>query len=350
MQEYFFTERDPIMNGHIIFENKVAVLEASSIAGKKESEGNLKGMFDFEDETNLFGKKTWEDAESEMQRLAYNTLLSKLNMNSSDFDFVLSGDLQNQCTAGSYSFANVNTSYIGIYGACSTFSLGLALASSLLNVKKHSRAAVLTSSHYCSAERQFRTPLEYGSQRTPTAQWTVTGASAVALSTNPSDENKTVFITDAYFGSVIDKGISDPNNMGAAMAPAAASSLINYFKETNTSPKDYDLVLTGDLGTEGSKLLRELMSLENIKDFEKYHDDCGMMIYDIEKQDVHSGGSGCACSACTFSAKIFKLLRTGVYKNILLAATGALMNPQFLMQGKTIPSVAHVVHFVGENN
>lgn len=338
------------MNGHITFENKVAILDASSIVGKKESEGKLRGLFDFEDKTNLFGKKTWEDAESEMQRLAYNTLLSKLNMKDSDLDFVLSGDLQNQCTAGSYSFANVSTSYVGIYGACSTFSLGLALASALLNVKKSSRAAVLTSSHYCSAERQFRTPLEYGSQRTPTAQWTVTGASAVALSTDPSDPSSNVYITDAYLGSVVDKGISDPNNMGAAMAPAAASSLIRYFEITNTSPQDYDLVLTGDLGTEGSKLLRELMHIAGLKSFDQYHDDCGMMIYDIEKQDVHAGGSGCACSACTFSAKIFKLLRSGEYKNILLAATGALMNPQLLMQGKNIPSVAHVVHIVSEKH
>jgi len=342
MQGYFFGGN---MNGLIEFKNKIYILESASVVGKMESEGPLGGLFDFEDISNLFGKKTWEEAESETQRLAYNTLLSKLGFSVGDFDFAVSGDLMNQCVAGSYSFSNLPLSYLGIYGACSTFALGLAVGGMLITLRTNSRVATLTSSHYCSAERQFRTPLEYGSQRTPTAQWTVTGAAAIALSGRR--EGSDIYICDAYIGKVIDKGINDPNNMGAAMAPAALDTLISYFKETNTSPSDYDKIYTGDLGKEGSDILRDLMAVEGYKLGENY-DDCGCRIYDREKQDVHSGGSGCACSACVFAAEIHRLMRAGELENVLIIGTGALMSPQFLMQGKTIPSVAHLVHIVKE--
>lgn len=334
------------MNGYLEFSNKIYILDTASVAGKMESEGRLGGLFDFEDISNLFGMKTWEEAESEMQRLAYNTLLSKLGTSHEAFDFAISGDLMNQCVAGSYSFSNLPLSYVGIYGACSTFALGLAVGGMILNLRRNSRAVTLTSSHYCSAERQFRTPLEYGSQRTPTAQWTVTGAAAVALSGRR--ENSDIFIKDAYLGRITDKGIDDPNNMGAAMAPAAADTLISYFKETGTQPSDYDMIYTGDLGAEGAAILTDIMKNEGYILTKENYNDCGCIIYDREKQDVHSGGSGCACSACVFSAMIHKHMRAGKLKSILIIGTGALMSPQFLMQGKTIPSVAHLVHIVKE--
>lgn len=333
------------MNGFINFENKPYILESACVAGKREAEGPLGGMFDFEDRSNLFGMKTWEEAESEMQRLAYNTLLAKLGFGAGDIELAISGDLMNQCVAGSYSFAEIPVSYFGIYGACSTFVLGLVAAGLFLSIKRASRAAALTSSHYCSAERQFRTPLEYGSQRTPTAQWTVTGAAATALSGRK--EISSVFISDAFLGRVVDKCIDDPNNMGAAMAPAAADTLVSYFKAVKKSPSDYDAIYTGDLGAEGADILRELMKNEGYAMGENYYD-CGCIIYDPKTQDVHSGGSGCACSACVFSSIIFRRLQAGELKNILLVGTGALMNPQFLMQGKSIPGVAHLVHIVRE--
>ncbi len=328
------------MKGYINFKRGAYIVESASVVGKKEAEGPLGGLFDFEDTTNLFGKNTWEEAESEMQRLAYNMLLSKMKMTDSMIDTVISGDLMNQCVAGSYSFANVPVGYIGIYGACSTFVLGLISGSLLIDSGYMKRVATLTSSHYCSAERQFRTPLEYGSQRTPTAQWTVTGASAVMLSSEASEPKITV--RSAYIGQVCDKGINDANNMGAAMAPAAAQTLISYFKETDTSPSDYDMIYTGDLGREGSEILTEIMRIEGFTLSDNYRD-CGCMIYDAEAQDMHSGGSGCASSGCVFASSIHRLMRAGKLKRILIVGTGALMNPQFLLQGKSIPSVAHLV-------
>ena len=333
------------MNGFFDFSHKPYILDTACVAGKMESEGPLGGEFDFEDKSNLFGKKTWEEAESEMQRLAYNAVLSKLGFSYSDVELAISGDLMNQCVAGAYSFSNVPVSYIGIYGACSTFALGLAIGSVILNARRNIRIATLTSSHYCSAERQFRTPLEYGSQRTPTAQWTVTGAAAIILSGRK--ENSDIYVKDAYIGRIIDKSINDPNNMGAAMAPAAADTLTSYFRETGTHPSDYDMIYTGDLGEEGSEILCDLMRESGYIIKDNYRD-CGCIIYDIAKQDVHAGGSGCACSACVFSARLHKLMRGGKLKNILIIGTGALMNPQMLMQGGNIPGIAHLVHIVKE--
>lgn len=328
------------MKGYLKFKNKIYVAEASSVAGKKEKDGPLSEYFDLSDKTNLFGMKTWEEAESEMQRLAFNTAIGKAKLTPDDIDIAFSGDLMNQCVGGSYSFATQPVNYVGIYGACSTFPLGIALSCVFVDGGFAKRAVATTSSHYCSAERQFRTPLEYGSQRTPTAQWTVTGAGAALIS---SVDVSDVYISDAYLGRIVDRGITDANNMGAAMAPAAADTLISYLKASRSSLHDYDGIYTGDLGMEGRSILRDIMKAEGYLLDEKYND-CGCIIYDTEAQDVHSGASGCASSACTFCAYLYRLMKEGKLKNILLIGTGALMSPQFLMQGKSIPSVAHLIH------
>ena len=328
------------MKGYLKFKSKIYVSEAASVAGRMEKEGPLSEYFDISDKSNLFGMKTWEEAESEMQRLALNTLVGKARLTPEDIDIAFSGDLMNQCVGGSYSFATQPVNYVGIYGACSTFPLGLAMASAFIDSGFVERAVAATSSHYCSAERQFRTPLEYGSQRTPTAQWTVTGAGAALLS---SVDVSDIFVKDAYLGRIIDKGITDANNMGAAMAPAAADTIISYLNASGTSLHDFDGIFTGDLGMEGKSILRDIMKAEGYILDEKYND-CGCIIYDTEMQDVHAGASGCASSACTFCAYIYKLMKEKKLKNILLIGTGALMSPQFLMQGKSIPAVAHLVH------
>ncbi len=328
------------MKGYISFKNKIRICECASVVGKKEKEGPLGDLFDLSDTTNLFGKESYEDAESEMQRLAFNVLNAKSGVREEMIDTVFSGDLMNQCVGGSYSFADVPISYVGIYGACSTFPLGMILSSVFVDSRYAKYAVALASSHYCSAERQFRTPLEYGSQRTPTAQWTVTGAAAALISSETDSE---VIIEDAMIGRIKDMGIDDPNNMGAAMAPAACDTIISYLKASGKSISDFDGIFTGDLGKEGKGILRDLMKCEGCDLGDKY-DDCGCIIYDINEADVHSGGSGCASSGCVFSAHLFDKLKRGGLNNILLIGTGALMSPQFLMQGKSIPAIAHLIN------
>lgn len=328
------------MKGYLKFRNKIYITETASVAGKMEKEGPLSEYFDISDRSNLFGMKTWEEAESEMQRLAFNTVLGKAKLTPDDVDIAFSGDLMNQCVGGSYSFATQPVNYVGIYGACSTFPLGVALASSFIDGGFAKRAAAVTSSHYCSAERQFRTPLEYGSQRTPTSQWTVTGSGAALLSIEDSSD---VYVKDAYLGRITDKGITDANNMGAAMAPAAADTIISYMNASGHKLSEFDGIFTGDLGAEGKSILCDVMRAEGYLLDSRYND-CGCIIYDAKKQDVHSGASGCASSACTFCAYIYKLMKEGKLNNILLIGTGALMSPQFLMQGKSIPAVAHLIH------
>ncbi len=329
------------MEGYVSFDNiGVWIKETASVVGKKEKEGPLGERFDLSDESNLFGMKTWEEAESEMQRQAFNVLMSKAKVTPEQVGTVISGDLMNQCVGGSYSFSNQGVPYIGIYGACSTFALGTLLGGMMINAGYCDMAAALTSSHYCSAERQFRTPLEYGSQRTPTAQWTVTGAGGILL----TSDSKGVRLVDAYIGRIIDKGISDANNMGAAMAPAAADTILSYLRATGKSISDFDRIYTGDLGTEGKAILNDLLKIEGI-DARGVLDDCGCLIYDAAAQDVHCGGSGCGCSACVFSSELYPMLKEGRSRELLLIGTGALMSPQSLMQGKTIPAVAHLVHF-----
>ena len=275
-----------------------------------------------------------------MQRRALTLALEKSGFKGSDIGAMFAGDLLNQCIGSAYGLLDFDIPYFGLYGACSTAVEGLMLSSLLISGGHFERCASIASSHFCSAEQQYRTPLEYGGQRSPTAQWTVTGAGAFI--TEKSENNHGVFITEALPGIVIDKGINDASNMGAAMAPAALDTLLRYFKESKTAPSDYDAIYTGDLGLEGSLILREFMSIEGYDMGEDYFD-CGNIIFDRETQDVHSGGSGCGCSAVVLASYILPKLKSGELKNALLIGTGAMMSPSSLKQGLSIPAIAHLI-------
>ena len=273
-----------------------------------------------------------------MQGNALSIAMHKANLRQEDIDVLLAGDLINQCTSSSYGLLSFGIPYFGIYGACSTSAEGLMLASLLLSGSHVGRAAVVASSHFCAAERQFRYPLDYGSQRPPTAQWTVTAAAAFILQTRGQGPR----ITSVMPGRIVDGGITDANNMGAAMAPAAYDTLKRYFDATGSAPDDYDKIVTGDLGAEGHAILADLFARDGIVLGKRYVD-CGLMIYDRKRQDVHAGGSGCGCSASMLSTV---LLRAG-YKKMLYVATGALMSPMSVKQGMSIPGIAHLVQIEG---
>ncbi|MBO4353805.1 MAG: stage V sporulation protein AD, partial [Clostridia bacterium] len=253
-------------------------------------------------------------------------------------DVIFAGDLMNQCTSSAYGVLGFGTPYFGIYGACSTFTEGTALASMMINAGYYEKCAVVTSSHFCSAERQFRFPIEYGGQRTPTAQWTVTGAGAILLSRGGNGP----YVKEVMPGIPIDKGITDSSNMGAAMAPAAIDTFTRYFDETGKSPDDFDLILTGDLGREGHGIMCEFMRAAGYDMYRNYND-CGLLIFNAKAQDVHAGGSGCGCAATVFSSYILNNLKLGKINDVLFAATGALMSPDALKQGCSIPGIAHLV-------
>lgn len=320
----------------------VNIISSYSIVGKKEYKGPLGRLFDEHSDNMRFGQKTWELAESEMQKRALTGAITKSGLTASDIGCIFAGDLQNQCAASSYGLRDFNLPLVGLYGACSTFGEALICASVAIEAGAVSTAAAVTSSHFCTAERQFRFPLPYGNQRQPIAQRTVTGAGACLLSNKKSGPR----ISELLVGRIVDRGVSDANNMGAAMAPAAADTLFRYFNESNTLPKDYDAIVTGDLASEGEWLLRELLKREGIELTGGYTD-CGLMIYNIEEQDVHAGGSGCGCSSTVFSGFFMKKLLSGEIKNMLLVTTGALMNTGSLNQGNTIPGIAHLVRIEG---
>lgn len=336
-------------HGIIKLQKKIRVISAASVAGREEQSGPLGGSFDITDrEDDSFGMDTWEKAESEMQRLALGLAMEKAKLTVDDVDAMFAGDLLNQCVGSNYGLADYKIPYFGLYGACSTAAEGMLLASLMCAVRP-SRCAAVTSSHYCSAERQFRYPLEYGGQRTPTSQWTVTGSGAFILSSMDDDEPYTPFVpcvTEVLPGCVIDRGINNINNMGAAMAPAAADTLYRYFSEGHT-PDEFDMIITGDLGREGSEILAELLSTEGI-DIAERHVDCGNIIYNADSADKHAGGSGCGCSAVVMAASIFKNITDGTLRNVLFVGTGALMSPLVLNQGSTIPGIGHLLHITGE--
>ena len=309
-----------------------------SVVGSSEHEGPLGDCFDHFSLDDKFEKDSWEKAESEMQRLAVAGALKRAGLRDTDIDLLLAGDLLNQCVGSSYGLVDFDIPYVGLYGACSTCALGLALASLLYNGGACKRCACVTSSHFCASERQFRFPLEYGGQRTPTSQWTVTGSGAFIVS-GIGD----VAVKEIVFGKSIDMGISDINNMGAAMAPACIDTIKRFFEESEHSVDDFDPILTGDLGYEGSKILKDLLLSEGI-DIRKIHNDCELMIYDRKKQDKHAGGSGCGCSASVLAGDIIKKLESRELKRVLFIGTGALMSPLTLYQGGSIPAVAHLIH------
>lgn len=320
------------------FESGPRIVACASVVGKKEHEGPLSEYFDMHDPSDRFGKDTFEKAESEMQRLALNTALAKANMKSDDVSAVFAGDLMNQCTGSSYGLASFGIPYFGLYGACSTAAEGLMLAAMTVDKRIFNVAASVSSSHNCSAERQFRFPLEYGSQRPPTAQWTATAAGAFIL----SGGRGIMKVTEALPGRIVDKGINDAANMGAAMAPAAADTILRYFLCGGRAPSDFDLIITGDLGKEGNSICRELMASEGLVLGDNFSD-CGMLIYDGERQDTHSGGSGCGCSASVTAGYIARQIADKRMKNVLLIGTGALMSPSSIQQGLSIAGIGHLV-------
>lgn len=328
----------------IKFKNPPSILGYASVGGKEEYDGPLGAGLDFHDSENRFSEKTWEKSEASMQRIALNLAISGCKGEKPGLKYIFAGDLINQCTSSSYGLVDFEVPYIGLFGACSTCAEGLALASLFVDSGYADCTAAVTSSHFCSAERQFRFPLEYGGQRPPTAQRTVTAAGAFLLSDRPGK----VRVHDVCFGITSDGGITDANNMGAAMAPAAVDTLMRYFDGTGTSPDDYDRIFTGDLGFEGWSLVKEL-SKEQGRALGENYDDCGLLVYNRELRDMHAGGSGCGCSAMTLAAYILPKMEKGELKNVLFVGTGALMSPTSVQQGESIPGVAHLVHLVADD-
>ena len=309
----------------------------ANVVGKKEGEGPLADTFDYIDGDDTFGESTWEKSESAMQKQALTLALNKAGQAASALDWLFSGDLLNQCIGSSFAARGQEVPFFGLYGACSTMGEGLALAAMTLDGGFGEWAAVTASSHFCSAERQYRTPLEYGGQRTPTSQWTATAAGAAVL----AREGPGPYITHVTVGKIVDKGVTDTNNMGAAMAPAAFDTIISHFNATGRSPGSYDMIFTGDLGTLGSELLVELLRKSGIQ--VKNHGDCGAMLFDIKNQDVHCGGSGCGCCASVLTGYILNNLKAKTWKNILFFLTGALHSPTSAFQGESIPGICHAI-------
>ncbi len=326
-----------IKRGSFKFETPPTILGFAGVVGSKEGEGPLGRSFDSIHEDAMMGQTSWEKAESFLQQEAVNLALDKAQLASSDMDVIFSGDLLNQCIASTFGLRSLGIPYVGLYGACSTMVEALINSAVYVESGAVNFCAAVTSSHFCSSERQFRTPLGYGGQRTPSAQWTVTGSGAAVLGRGGG-----IAVTAACIGIIDDLGIKDPNNMGAAMAPAAADTIKRFLSDTQTSPNDYDLILTGDLGSVGSELLGKLLKREGI-DLGSTHADCGMLIFDREKQDVHAGGSGCGCMGSVLCSHIMQRLQRGELKKILAVATGALMSTTSSWQGESIPGVAHLV-------
>ena len=321
------------------------IIGFGSAVGNKESQGPLGRHFDHTCKDDTFGCKTWEQAESAMQGLALDAALKRAGLHTTDLDLLLAGDLLNQCISSTFGLREFGIPFLGLYGACSTMALSLGLAAVLTVCGAADRAAAVTSSHFASAERQFRLPLEYGGQRPPTAQWTATASGCVIL----TRESRPLTVQDVCFGSICDLGITDMNNMGAAMAPAAAQTLTRYLRDTGTFPQDYDAIFTGYLGYVGSQLLMDLMEKEGFSLQQKHHD-CGIMLFDRNKQDVHAGGSGCGCSAGVLGSTILPAMQQGTLRNILFMATGALMSPTSSQQGESIPGIAHLIHLSRAEN
>lgn len=330
----------------ILMTGSPGILSYASVVGKKEGEGPLAQHFDVICDDTTFGEETWEKAESRMQKDAVSKALDKAKLSTADIDLLFAGDLLNQCIGSAYGLRDLGIPFYGLYGACSTMAESLSLSALFADNHLLEHGVAVTSSHFCSAERQFRQPLEYGGQRTPTSQWTVTGSGALVVTANAA---KPPYIKGVTVGKITDLGIKDINNMGAAMAPAAHSTIKAYLEDTHTRPKNYDLILTGDLGQVGSDLLTELLQQDNI-DISSVHNDCGKLIYDPQNQDVHAGGSGCGCAASVLSSYILKQIESGALRDVLFVATGALMSTTSFQQGESIPGIAHLVHLSSTPN
>ena len=321
--------------------NRPAVLSYAAVVGKKEGEGPLGKAFDQVFTDTTLGEKTWEKAESALQKAAVTHALNKAALSPSQIQYLFAGDLLNQCTASTFGLRELNIPLYGQFGACSTMAQTLSMAAIFVDSGAADLCCAVTSSHFCTAERQFRFPLEYGGQRTPTSQWTATaaGAAIVGMSGNA------VHIAHVLCGRQVDLGVTDVNDMGSAMAPAAADTIYRFLQDTHTTPQDYDLILTGDLSAMGSEMLHQLLHKKGVKLGDR-HNDCGLIIYDRETQDVHAGGSGCGCSAAVLCSHILGRMESGELHNVLFIGTGALMSPTTTQQGESIPGIAHLVHLV----
>ena len=322
----------------IKFDRPPTILETACIVGPKESDGPLAKYFDKCLEDEFWGESTWEKAESKIIKETVNTVIAKSGVSSTDIDYCFAGDLLNQCISSSFGLRETNIPFFGVFGACSTFVESMSLGSILIDGGAANNVLCATSSHFCSAEKQFRFPLELGNQRPQTSQWTVTGSGSVILSKNGQGP----FVTHITTGKIVDMGIKDANNMGAAMAPAAADTLLTHFKDTGRNPSYYDIILTGDLGYIGKEIVNDMM-LSKGYNMKSNYNDCGVLIFDKESQDTHSGGSGCACCGTVFSGYIYNKLKEKKYKKVLLVATGALMNSTSVQQGESIPGIAHAI-------
>lgn len=322
----------------VALEHPPSVVSFACIGGKQEGKGPLAEYFDQLEQDSYFGQKTWEQGESVMQKRALELALQKGGLKEEQLDYILAGDLLNQCIGSSFALRDFRVPFYGLYGACSTMGESLALASMLIDGGFADRCAAMTSSHFCTAERQYRMPVPYGNQRTPTAQWTATAAGCTILAADGPGP----YVTHVTCGVIEDYGISDVNNMGAAMAPAAHSALTAFFRETGTAPRDYDLILTGDLGALGHQILLDLFRRDGL-DLTGNCQDCGMLLYDRKQQDMHAGASGCGCSASVLNGYLLSGMRAGKWRRIVLAPTGALLSPTSSFQGESIPSICHVV-------
>ncbi|MCR5816617.1 MAG: stage V sporulation protein AD [Ruminococcus sp.] len=321
-----------------IFQTPPCVTSFAAVGGSSEGEGNLGNYFDFISDDEYFGKTTYEQAESELQRQTAALALQKAGLNTSDIDLILGGDLLNQCVATSFAHRESQVSIMGLYSACSTFTESLILSAALTSAGLAKRVLGITSSHFYSAERQYRMPIEYGGQRAPTTQRTATASGAFIT----EQGEKAPYIKGFTVGRIVDMGVTDAANMGAAMAPAAYDTITRFFSDTGLHLNDYDKIVTGDLGEIGSQLLYKLFERDGV-DISAKHLDCGKLLYDPQRQDVHSGGSGCGCVASVSCAYLLPKLQSGETQNILLAATGALMSPTMTQQGESIPAISHAV-------
>jgi len=325
------------------FQKGVYIKETGTVVGVKEGRSPLKEDFDIILKNDYFGERSWEKAESKMQKEAIKKTIEKSGMEENEIDYVFSGDLLNQCVSSHYALRDINIPFLGVYGACSTMAESMIMGAMAVSGGFAENVLCATSSHFCSAEKQFRFPLDYGGQRPPSAQWTVTGSGCAML----SGKKDKVQIKRATPGKIIDMGITDLNNMGAAMAPAAVDTISAHLKDFGFDADYYDKIYTGDLGEYGSDILCDLLNKSGL-DIYKKHEDCGMMIYDMKTEDVHAGGSGCGCSASVFCGHIFKEMKKGNLKKVLFVATGALMNATIVQQGESIPVIAHAVGIESE--
>lgn len=322
----------------IRFARPASIVCGAATCGKMEGEGPLADSFDLIDKDTSFGEKNWERAESAMLRAAVDIAMQKAGIGFSGLDYIFGGDLLNQCIGSAFAVKDSAVPYFGLYGACSTMAEAMTLGAMVVDGGYAKTVCALTSSHFCSSERQFRTPLPYGCPRTPTAQRTATAAGAVIL----SGEGNGPFITCVTSGRILDAGIKDASNMGAAMAPAALDTLCTHFVETGRAPDYYDLVVTGDLGCVGSDILVELAMKKGF-DLRERHRDCGMMIFDRKKQNVCAGGSGCGCGASVLAGYILSQMEKGEINRVLFAATGAIMSTTSAMQGESILGICHAL-------